>query len=91
MLIQLTVFMPEEHVKKQFKSMLDIDISVTFISQIITRFGNTPHQRMEEKAKRPSAIKEREKDVDVLYVESDGAMTPLWGDHTREYKENKFA
>lgn len=26
----------------------------------------------------------------MLYVESDGAMTPLWGDHKREYKENKL-
>lgn len=87
---QLTIFMPEEHVKKQVKSILDIDISVTFISQVVTRFGNTLHRKMEDKAKRPYAIEEREKDVDVLYVESDGAMTPLWGDHTREYKENKL-
>ncbi len=27
---QLTIFMPEKHVKKQSKSILDIDISVTF-------------------------------------------------------------
>lgn len=28
--------------------------------------------------------------MDVLYIESDGALTPLWGEHKREYKENKL-
>jgi len=87
---QLTIFMPEEHVKKQMKSILDIDISVTSISNLVTRFGNSLHHVMERKAKRPYTIKEKEKNVDVLYIELDGAMTPLWGEHTREYKENKL-
>ena len=87
---QLAIFMPEEHVRKQLNSILDINISVTFISQIVTRFGNTLHKKMESKAKQPYSIKNREQDVDVLYVESDGAMTPLWGKNKRDYKENKL-
>lgn len=87
---QLTVFIPEEHVKKQIQSLLGIDVSVTLISNIITRFGNTLHDKHLTKAKRPYTIENREKDVDVLYIEADGAMTPLWGDKCREYKENKL-
>jgi hypothetical protein len=87
---QLTIFMPEEHVKKQISSILGIDISVTLISQLVTRFGNTLHKNMENKARRPYAIRKKEEDIDTLYIESDGAMTPLWGDHCRDYKENKL-
>lgn len=82
--------MPEEHVKKQISSILDIKISVTLVSHLVTRFGNSLHQKMEKKARRPYAIEHREEGIDVLYIESDGAMAPLWGDHCREYKENKL-
>lgn len=87
---QLTIFMPEKHVKKQISTILNLNISVTLISQLVTRFGNSLHQKMEDKAMRPYAIEKKEKDIDVLYIESDGAMAPLWGDHCRDYKENKL-
>lgn len=40
---QLTIFMPEEHVKKQLQSLLNIMVSVTFIGQLVTRLGSTLH------------------------------------------------
>lgn len=87
---QLAIFIPEKHVKEHIRSILCIDVSVTLISQLVTRFGDTLHKHMEKKAGRPHTIEQREKGVKTLYIESDGAMAPLWGEHCREYKENKL-
>ena len=89
-LCHFSAFMPFEHIKKFLHSYIYLDTSITFISQIVERFGNTLHKKGELKGRRPYTIEEREKDVDTLYVEADGAMVPLWGEKGREFKENKL-
>lgn len=87
---QLAIFVPEEHTRDFLKTLLNIDVSVTLISNIVTRFGSKLHSDYYKKSRRTYAIENKETNVDVLYVEADGAMTPLWGDKCREYKENKL-
>jgi hypothetical protein len=77
-------------VKKLLKDLLSINASVTLLEQIVTRIGTTLHDKVEKMAKRPYAIQKHETDIDVLYIEADGAMVPLWGEKCREFKENKL-
>ncbi len=85
-----TVFMPFKDARKLCKEFLMISLSVTLMKQVVTRIGAKLHSEHEEKGKRPYTIKNKESDVDVLYIEGDGAMVPVILDEGREYKENKL-
>ena len=88
--VQTTVFTPFEHARNLIKETTGISLSVTLLEQIIGRIGNKLHKEAEIKGRHPYAIKEKEKDVDTLYIEADGAMVPLVGENRREFKENKL-
>ena len=87
---QIAIFTPFEHERKMLIDLLDISASVTLLEQIIKRFGTTIHRQEEKKSQRSYATSDRETDIDVLYIEADGAMVPLWSEQGREFKENKL-
>lgn len=86
----LAVFMPFAEVKKQLFHLLTIKVSTTFIEQITVRIGEKIWLDAEKISNRPYTIKNKETDVETLYIEADGAMVPLIGDAGLEYRENKL-
>lgn len=88
--IQLAVLAPFDHAKKLMKDLLFLNPSVTLLEQIVDRFGTTLHRTEEKNGQRPHAISDRETGAEVLYIQADGAMVPLWGEKCREFKENKL-
>jgi len=87
---QIAAFMPFKETKKLLADLIGVDVSVTFIEDITVKVGNRLHRDMQEKARRPYAIKDREENVTTLYIGADGAMVPLVGEESVEYKENKL-
>jgi len=86
----LAVFLPFAEVKKQLFNLLNVEVSATFIEQITVRVGEKIWSDAEKKSNRPYKIKDKETDVETLYIEADGAMVPLIGDTGIEYRENKL-
>lgn len=85
-----TIFMPFKDAKKLCEEFLLISPSVTMEEQIITRIGSKLHKNHEKKSRFPYAIKKKEKNVDILYIEADGAFVPIITKDGREFKENKL-
>jgi len=82
--------MPFRDATKLCKEFLLVSISATMAEQVVSRVGYSLHKAQEKKGRLPYAIAKREKDVDTLYIEADGAMVPLLFGNGREYKENKL-
>lgn len=86
----LLVFSPFDHTKKMIKEILSIDISETSLIGISSRIGTRLYNNMEKKSKRPEQIQSKVQTVNVMYIQADGAMTPIRTDGGVEYKENKL-
>lgn len=88
---QTAIFMPFEDTRKLIKEFTGLKLSATFIENNVVRIGDSLYRKVEEKGKRPYAIKEKEKGIQTMYIGADGAMVPLISDEKSvEYKENKL-
>jgi hypothetical protein len=86
----LFTFMPYAHTKKVLNDMIRVGISETALISISNRIGTKLYNDMDKKSQRPEQIKSLADEVGVLYIQGDGAMTPIMGDGCLEYKENKL-
>lgn len=87
---QIAVFMPFKDTKKLLFDLAGVELSATFIENITVQIGTRLHFDIQEKARRPYSIQNREQNVTTLYLGADGAMMPLVGDGNVDYKENKL-
>lgn len=83
-----SIFVPYDHVKKFISDTLNLKISVTCIKDISYRVGNMISKNF---MSNDSNENEKDEDIDILYLQADGAMTPILTENGLEYKENKLA
>jgi hypothetical protein len=84
------VFIPFAHTKKIIKETLNIDISETALLSISGKVGTKLYNDMEKKSRRPEQVQSKVETVNVMYIQADGAMTPIVTKGGVEYKENKL-
>jgi putative ubiquitin-RnfH superfamily antitoxin RatB of RatAB toxin-antitoxin module len=87
----ILVFSPFAHTKKLIKETLNIDVSETTLKILSSRIGTRLYNNMEKKSKRPEQVQSKApKSANVMYIQADGAMTPIATTGGVEYKENKL-
>jgi len=86
----LFVFSPFVHTKRVIREMLNIDISETSLMNVSNRIGTRLYNTMDKKSRRPEQIQSNVPSAKVLYIQADGAMTPIAMPGGVEYKENKL-
>ena len=87
---QIAAFIPFKETKKMLFDLTGIEDSTTFIENVTVKIGKRLDRDMQKKARRPYSIKDREDEVEILYIGADGAMVPLIGEKNVEYMENKL-
>ena len=86
----ILIFSPFGHTKKLIRETLNIDVSETALISISSRIGTRLYNNMEKKSKRPERVQSKTESVKVIYIQADGAMTPIATAGGIEYKENKL-
>jgi hypothetical protein len=86
----ILIFSPFTHTKKLIKETLNIDISETTLNILSSRVGTRLYNNMDKKSKRPEQVQSKTESVKVMYIQADGAMTPIATTGGVEYKENKL-
>ncbi len=82
-----SIFIPYEHVRKFIKDSLILTVSGTCIKEIGYRSG----KKISEQFSNGESEQEENNDFSLLYLQVDGAMTPILTENGLEYKENKLA
>lgn len=86
----MLVFSPFAHTRKLIRETLNINVSETALISISSRIGTRLYNNMEKKSKRPEQVQSKVSSVHVMYIQADGAMTPIATAGGVEYKENKL-
>jgi len=87
----ILIFSPFAHTKKLIKETLNIDVSETTLKILSSRIGTRLYNNMDKKSKRPEQVQSKApKSANVMYIQADGAMTPIATTGGVEYKENKL-
>jgi hypothetical protein len=86
----ILIFSPFAHTKKLIKETLNIDVSETTLNILSSRVGTRLYNNMDKKSKRPEQVQSKAESVKVMYIQADGAMTPIAATGGVEYKENKL-
>jgi hypothetical protein len=83
-------FSPFEHTRKVLKEALGIPISVTLLISISNRIGTKLYNDRYKKSCRPEQVKSKVKQVNIMYLQADGAMAPIATEGGIDFKENKL-
>jgi len=83
-------YSPFAHTKKIMKEALSIEISETALKSISNRIGTKLYNDMDKKSRRPEQLQYTGSPIDLMYIQADGAMTPIASAGGIEYKENKL-
>ena len=83
-----SIFVPFDHVNKFISDTLNLQISVTCIKDLSYRIGNMISSSFTDDN---VDMDEEDENIDVLYMQADGAMVPILTENGLEYKENKLA
>lgn len=83
-------FSPFAHTKNIIKEALCIEISETALKSISNRVGTKLYNDMDKKSRKPEQIHYTGSSIDLMYIQTDGAMAPIASTGGIEYKENKL-
>lgn len=86
----MLVFMPFEHAAKLLNEIYHCEISETFLKELANRIGTKLYKDAEEKGRMPYNLCNDSRSIKTMYLYADGAMAPILGEGTIEYRENKL-
>jgi len=87
---QLLLFMPFEHAAKFINEVYRCEISETFLKELSDKIGSKLYKEVEHKGKQPYNLDPETKKIKTMYIHADGAMVPILGEESIEYRENKL-
>lgn len=87
---QLLVFMPFEHAARILNQIYRCNISETFLKDLSDKIGSKLYKEFENKSRMPYNLDLSEEEIDTMYIHADGAMVPIKGGKSIEYRENKL-
>jgi len=82
--------MPFEHAAKFIKEVYRCEISETFLKELSDKIGSKLYTEAEHKGRMPYNLDSGTGELNTMYIHADGAMVPILGDKSIEYKENKL-
>ena len=84
------IYSPFEHAQKVLKEALGIHASTTLLMSISKRIGTKLYNDTYKKSRRPEQISSKVEEVELMYIQTDGAMAPIMNQGGVKYKENKL-
>jgi hypothetical protein len=87
---QLLLFMPFEHASRLLKEIYRCEISETFLKELSDRIGSRLYKESEDKGRMPYNLDTGMELIEKMYIHADGAMVPILGEESIEYRENKL-
>ena len=82
--------MPFEHAARFIKEAYHCEISETFLKELADKLGSKLYKEAERKGRMPYNLDYDSEEIDTIYLHADGAMVPILGEESIEYKENKL-